>query len=130
MIFTLPIRVMFYGGAALMLGRGSEKINVKETVKKFFCEPVIAVFIGFILYVTQLRLPPILSSAITTLGDMASPLGLILCGTIIADADWRGITRHPGAILVAVLRLTLIPAVAVALFLLIGIDRELIKNTM
>ncbi len=129
-IFTLPIRVMFYGGAALMLGRGGEKINVKETVKKFLCEPVIAVFIGFILYVTQLRLPPILSSAITTLGDMASPLGLILCGTIIADADWRGITRHPGAILVAVLRLTLIPAVAVALFLLIGIDRELIKNTM
>ena len=129
-IFTLPIRVMFYGGASVMLGKGGEKINVKETIKKFLCEPVIAVFIGFFLYVTQIHLPTILSSAITTIGNMASPLGLILCGTIIADADFRGIAKHPEAIIVAILRLTLIPAIAVALFLLIGIDRELIKNTM
>lgn len=129
-IFTLPIRVMFYGGAAVMLGRGGEKINVRETVKKFLCEPVIAVFIGFFLYATQLKLPVILSSAITTLGNMASPLGLILCGTIIADADWRGILKQPTAIIVAVIRLTVVPAVVVALFLLVGVEREIIKNTM
>ena len=129
-IFTLPIRIMFYGGASVMLGRGGEKVDVKETVKKFLCEPVIAVFIGFILYVTQLKLPAILSSAITTLGNMASPLGLILCGTIIADADFRSVMQHPDAVIVALCRLTVIPAVAVGLFLLIGIDREIIKNTV
>ena len=129
-IFTLPIRVMFYGGAAVMLGKGGEKINVKETIKKFLCEPVVAVFIGFFLYVTQIRLPTVISGTITSLGNMASPLGLLLCGTIIADADWKGVFRQPLAILVAVLRLTLIPAVAVALFWLIGVDHEIIRDTV
>lgn len=129
-IFTLPIRVMFYGGAAVMLGRGGEKIEVKETIKKFLCEPVVAVFIGFLLYVTQLKLPEVLRSAITTLGNMASPLGLLLCGTIIADADWRGIVKQPVAIIVAVLRLTVVPAVAVSLFWVLGVDHELIRYTM
>ena len=129
-IFTLPIRVMFYGGAAVMLGKGGEKINVKETIKKFLCEPVIAVFIGFFLYVTQIHLPTILSSAITTLGNMASPLGLILCGTIIADADFSSVVKHPDAVAVALCRLTVVPAAAVGMFLLIGLDHELIRNTM
>ena len=129
-IFTLPIRVMFYGGAAVMLGKGGERINAKETIRKFLCEPVIAVFIGFVLYVTQLRLPEVLQSAIGTLGAMASPLGLLLCGTIIADADWRGIRKQPGAIVVAVLRLTVIPAFAAALFLLLGVDHELIRSSV
>jgi len=129
-IFTLPIRIMFYGGASAMLGRGGEKINVRETVKKFLCEPVIAVFIGFFLYVTQLHLPEVITSAISTLGSMASPLGLILCGTIIADADLRGIKDHPDTVAVAILRLLVVPAVAVGMFLLIGLDHALIKNTM
>jgi len=129
-IFTLPIRIMFYGGAAVMLGKGGEKINGKETIKKFLCEPVIAVFIGFFLYVTQIKLPEILASAITSLGNMASPLGLILCGTIIADADFKQILKYPDAVLVALARLIVVPAVAVGLFLLIGIDHGMIKNTM
>jgi predicted permease len=129
-IFTLPIRVMFYGGASVILGKRGEKIDAKETLRKFLCEPVIAVLLGFLLYVTQIRLPEILTSAISTLGAMATPLGLILCGIIIADADFRGILRHPSAIVVSVLRLTIVPAVAVALFLLVGVDRALIRNTM
>ena len=115
-IFTLPIR--------------GERINGKETVRKFLCEPVIAVFIGFILYVLQIRLPAVLQSAVTTLGAMASPLGLLLCGTIIADADWRGLWKQPLALVVAVLRLTVIPAVAVALFWILGVDHELIRSTV
>lgn len=129
-IFTLPIRIMFYGGAAVMLGKGGEKVNVKETIKKFLCEPVIAVLIGFLLYITQIKLPTVLSSTITALGNMASPLGLLLCGTIIADADWRGIIKQPISILVALLRLTVMPAIAVAVFLLIGVNHDIVRHSM
>lgn len=129
-IFTLPIRIMFYGGASVLLGKGGEKLEVKETLKKFFCEPVVAVFIGFFLYVTQIHLPVVIQSTITSLGNMASPLGLVLCGTIIADADWKGIFKYPVTIVVAVCRLLIVPAVVVALFWCIGIDHEIIRNTM
>ena len=129
-IFTLPIRVMFYGGAALLLGKSGERMDWRETLKKFLCEPVIAVFLGFLVYVTRLRLPAVLTDTISALGAMASPLGLILCGAILADADWRGVFRYPAVFAVAAARLLAIPALMTALFWLLGVDRELIKTTV
>ncbi len=129
-IFTLPIRVMFYGGAAVMLGKGGEKLNWRETLKKFLCEPVIAVFIGFFLYVSRLELPSIITSTIASLGAMASPLGLILCGTILADAKWRDVFRYPAVFAVAAARLLLIPALMVAVAWAIGVKHEIIRTTM
>lgn len=127
-IFTLPIRIIFYGGASLLLGKGGERVDVKETLKRFFCAPVVAVFIGFGLYAAQIQLPALVTDLISTLGSMASPLGLLLCGVILADADWRGIWKRPVALLVAVLRLTLIPGLVLGLFLLLGVEHSMIRS--
>ena len=129
-VFTLPIRVMFYGGASLMLGKAGEKPDARETLKKFFCEPVIAVFIGFFLYVTRIELPAVLSGAIASLGAMASPLGLILCGAILADAKWRDVFRYPAVFAVAAARLLVIPTLMVGIFLLLGVKHEIVRTTM
>lgn len=130
-IFTLPIRIIFYGGAPITLGAGGEnRPSAKEVLKKFLCEPVVAVFIGFFLYVTQIQLPTVVSSVMTSLGNMASPLGLMLCGTIIADAQWSGIFKYPCVFWVSGMRLVLIPAVVMGLFLLLGVDRMIIKTTV
>lgn len=129
-IFTLPIRVMFYGGAAVMLGRSGARMDWRETLKKFLCEPVIAVFLGFLAYVTRLELPAVLTETIASLGNMASPLGLILCGVILADADWRGVFRYPCIFAVTAGRLLVIPALMAGLFLLIGVDRDIIRTTV
>ena len=128
-IFTLPIRIIFYGGAPLILGKG-EKLDVKETIKKFICEPVVAVFIGVILYATQIQLPAVVTGVIQGLGNMASPLGLILCGSIIADAKWSGITKYPSVFVVVIARLFLVPAVVLGAFLLLGIDKATIQSVI
>jgi len=129
-LFTLPIRVMFYGGAAVMLGKSGAKMDGRETLKKFLCEPVIAVFLGFLVYVTRLELPAVLTDAIATLGNMASPLGLILCGVILADADWRGVFRYPCIFAVSAGRLLAIPALMAGLFWGIGVDHDIIRTTV
>ena len=129
-IFTLPIRVMFYGGASVMLGRAGEKIDVKETVKRFLCEPVIAVFIGFFLYAFRIDLPEVIDSTLTSVGNMASPLGLMLCGAIIADADLKSALRHPSVLLVAFCRLLVIPAAAVVLFRLLGVRPDVLRTVV
>ena len=129
-LFTLPIRVMFYGGASVILGKGGERIDPRETLKRFLCEPVIAVFIGLLLYAFQIRLPAVLEGTISTIGDMASPLGLMLCGATIADADLRSALRRPSVLLVSALRLLAVPALAVGLFRLIGVNPETLKTTV
>lgn len=129
-LFTLPVRVVFYGGASIMLGKGGEKVDVKETLKRFLCEPVIAVFIGFLLYAFQIPIPEVLNSAITTLGNMASPLGLMLCGIIIAEANFKEALRHPSVLVITALRLLAVPALAVGLFWVLGVKPEVLRTTV
>ena len=129
-IFTLPIRLIFYGGASVMLGKGGEKINLKETLRRFLCEPVIAVLIGMLLYVLRIDLPEVLDSTISAIGAMASPLGLMLCGVILADADLRSALRSPLVLIVTFLRLLVVPAVAVGLFYVLGIEPEVLRTSM
>ena len=127
-IFTLLIRIVFYGGAPLLIGDRSQGVNVKQTLKQFFSVPVIAVFIGLVLYVTQLQLPDLVVSVMTTLGNMASPLGLMLCGVIIADASFSGIRRYPCVFWLTALRLIAVPGIMLGLFLLLGIDGDIIRS--
>ncbi|MBR5381798.1 MAG: AEC family transporter [Oscillospiraceae bacterium] len=129
-IFTLPIRVIFYGGASLMLGKKGEKLDGRETLRRFLCEPVIAVFIGFFLYAFRIELPAVLSSTIQSIGSMASPLGLMLCGIIIADADFRLALRSPGVLIVIVCRLLVVPALAVALFRVLNVRPDVLRSTV
>ena len=129
-IFTLPIRLFFYGGGSVMLGKGGEKIDAKETIKRFLCPPVIAVFIGIALYALRLDLPPVIDSTLESIGNMASPLGLMLCGAIIADADLKSALRHPSVLAVTVCRLLVIPAIALGLFCLLRVEADIIKTSI
>lgn len=129
-IFTLPIRIVFYGCAPIMLGEPGTRTDLRETLKKFLCEPVVAVFIGFFLYITQLRLPDVVTNLLSTLGGMASPLGLMLCGCIIADADWKGVLRYPCVFWISALRLIVIPAIVSGAFYLLGVDTEIIRSVV
>ena len=126
-IFTLPIRIMFYGGASVLLGNGSVRTNRKELLKRFFCEPVVAVLIGFFLYILQVPLPSLVTDVMGTLGNMASPLGLMLCGTIIADSEWKGVLKYPCVFWVTALRLLAMPAMALGVTRLLGVDPEICK---
>ena len=129
-IFTLPIRLIFYGGASVMLGAGGETIQFRETLKRFLCAPVVAVLLGFFLYAFQIDLPEVLDSTLQSLGNMASPLGLMLCGAIIADADFRAALRHPSVLAVTFCRLLGVPALAIALFRVLGVRPEVLRTTV
>ena len=126
-IFTLLIRVAFYGGAPVLIGSSNERPDLKTAGKQLISPPVVAVFIGLILYVTQLELPDVISSVLTTVGNMCSPLGLMLCGVIIADANLNGIVKYPCVFWLTALRLLVVPAVMLGLFLLLGISKDIIR---
>ena len=126
-IFTLPVRLVFYGGASVMLGRAGEQVDLRETVKRFFCAPVIAVFLGFLLYAAQLALPEVLDSTIAAIGAMATPLGLMICGATLADADLKTALRQPAVVVVTLCRLLVVPAVMTAAMHLAGLPGEMLR---
>ncbi|MCD8254422.1 MAG: AEC family transporter [Oscillospiraceae bacterium] len=127
-IFCLPVRILFYGSAPVMLGASDKKVSARDTVKQFLCAPVYSVLIGLVLYITQIDLPATVSEVIESVGDMSAPLGMMLCGCIIADSKWSGILKYPCIFWLAAVKMLVIPAVMMGVMLLLGIEPLIIKS--
>lgn len=126
-MFTLPVRLLYYSSASPMLGGRSSGGGFKAAMKNFFSMPVIAVIIGVFLYLTQLKLPEPLDSAIASVAAMTSPLGMILCGLILGGAEIGNMLRHPSYFVLTLVRLFIAPAIVLGLLLLIGLDDLMLR---
>jgi len=59
-VFVVPYRMVYYSSAEPLLtppGLARKKRTLKDKLKGWFSVPVVAVFVGLILYLTQLQLP-------------------------------------------------------------------------
>jgi len=126
-VFTIPFRIVYYAAAAPLLsgklGSGSTKSNIRE----FFSMPVIAVLVGIVIYVFGIELPGILDNTVTSLAATATPLALMVCGSLLADADLKSIFAKPVVFIAAAVRLLVLPAAALALGKLAGLSPILLQ---
>lgn len=126
-VFLVPYRMIYYSSAGPLLsppGVERQKRSWPERLKGWFSPPVAAVFVGLVLYITQLPLPAPVSGVINSLGSCASPLGMVLCGVSLGKYEFRQLLRprYFGAPLVRVL---VMPALVLGLSLALGLDPEL-----
>lgn len=126
-IFVVPYRMVYYSSAQPMLsppGLAQEKRSWKDKLKGWFSPPVVAVFIGLILYLTQIHLPSPIEGVINSVGSCASPLGMLLCGISLGKYEFKKLIR-PRYLWVPLVRNLLLPALFLGLSLLVGLDEEL-----
>ena len=126
-IFTLPVRVIYYGGSGFLLGSKKESNGFYASVKEFFSPPVIAIVIGLFLYFTGLSLPAPLESAISSLGSSASPLGMILAGMMLGKQTFTEMLRKPRALIMVISRNILSPILIFCLMLLLPVNDMMFK---
>jgi len=70
-------------GMELSCGGKGACFSAKDILKKIFKPPMIAVIVGFVLVMLDVRLPAFLSSALSYIGDVTSPLALMFVGMIL-----------------------------------------------
>lgn len=126
-VFLVPYRMVYYSSAEPLLsppGLQRKERTLKDKLKGWFSVPVVAVFVGLILYLTQLQLPAPVTGVINSLGSCASPLGMLLCGMSLGKYPIRSLLR-PKYFWVPLVRNLLLPALILSLAVLIGLEREL-----
>lgn len=126
-VFLVPYRIIYYSSAEPFLsppGAARTERTLKEKLRGWFSAPVLAVFVGMMLYLTQIHLPGPVSDVINSLGACASPLGMLLCGMSLGKYPIRRLLR-PGYLWFPLVRNLLIPALFLRLSLLIGLEKEL-----
>lgn len=92
-----------------------EKLNVR----KVFLNPgMLAVLIGLPIYFLQIPLPGVVTETISMMGDVNTPLAMIITGIFLAEVDLKSLFTDFAVLLAAAVRLLIAPgAMLLILFL-------------
>ena len=122
-IFTLPVRLVFYAAPSFLMRQPTKEPKTwPQRLKPFVSPPTVAVLLGLVFYLTGLELPGFLASTVKTLGSLASPLGMVLCGMGLASTSAASLIKRKRIYLMVLVRNFLSPVVVIALFYFLPVD--------
>lgn len=106
-------------GLVSMCGAGS----VKETLRRFVQPATIAIGIGLLLFLLRIRLPEVIYNPLDMLGNMNTPLAMIVAGCSLAESDLMGALKRSRTYLISVLKLLAAPMITLIAPVLLHADR-------
>ena len=107
-IFLIPQRVVIWSAGVTYFTTGNTK---KDVVKKVITHPcIVAVVIGIVFMLMQIKLPQFLNSSLSKLSSACTPMSMIAIGTILAEINLKKFTSKKICFFTAV-RLIGIPLV-------------------
>ena len=120
-IFLIPMRVVMWSVGTTYFVADAE-VDKKKVLKNVLTHPcLVAIYLGLICMVTQIQLPRVITETVRYIGSCNSALTMFIVGTILADVKLPTIVnRH--TITFSVFRLAILPAVALGLGRLLGLD--------
>lgn len=106
-IAVLNLLQWTYGVSLLTGKKGSLKFKTVITAPF-----MIAIFIGFAIFISGLRLPSVFSQAISSMAGLNTPLAMFATGVYLAEADFRKMLARKQNYMISLVRLLLIPLAA------------------
>ena len=120
-IFLIPMRVVMWSVGTTYFVADAE-VDKKKVLKNVLTHPcLVAIYLGLICMVTQIQLPRVITETVRYIGSCNSALTMFIVGTILADVKLPTIVnRH--TITFSIFRLAILPAIALGLGRLLGLD--------
>lgn len=104
-IAIIPNRIYMWSAGISLFTEASLKQRVKNVVLN---PNIIAVVLGLVRALMGMELPVFLDKSLSNMGNMVSPLSMIVVGAILADIDWRTVFDKE-VLLVSMIRLVMLP---------------------
>ncbi len=99
LVFSIGVLFISQGG------KNAEKLNLRAILNL----PILTTFLGLVFFVCSVRLPSSVLNAFSMLGNMTTPLSMIIIGSILAKIKLGSVFKGAQSYLIAVFRLVLIP---------------------
>ena len=124
---------MFTIGIAI-IKPGDEKRTRQEVIRQTLKESLNPCFfglvIGLIVFIGQITIPDIINGPMTSIGNMTSPLAMIVIGSHLADMDFRELFSAKHAYIVCFLKLIVTPIIGLIFVKLIIGTGSLLASTI
>ncbi len=131
-IYNLAFTVLVWTYGVHLMTRNAEdgdsrpKESWKAQLKRIVNPNLVALAIGFVLFLFSIQLPAALSSTIKMIGDTTTPLSMMFIGFILADVSIRETLSDIQVYLVSAMRLLLLPFLVLLGFKLLHITGDLV----
>jgi predicted permease len=103
----------------------------RKTIKNAFLSPsVIATVLGFVLFVSKIMLPSILTEALSYIGNMNTPMAMLVAGVVIAQTDPKELIRKIRIYYITFFKLLFIPIVMLLFFNLFELPRLVLLTSV
>lgn len=122
-IFNL---VVWTHGVITMTG----KKDMRTIARAFLSPSVIATLSGFVLFVARVVLPGVLVDALSYIGDMNTPLAMLVAGVTIAQTDVLKLLKKFRIYYITILKLLFVPIVMMLLFSLFDIPKVVLLTSV
>lgn len=105
-------------GIMVMSGKG----DIKSCIKALKSPCVVAVIMGLGAYLANIQLPSVILEPMKSIGDMNTPLAMIVAGVTIAGSDVKAMVRKARIYYMCFLRLVLCPVVVLLIYKALGLN--------
>ena len=118
--FTLFNLLLWTVGYSMVSGSSDPK---KVAQSLLHCPAIYAIVVGLVLYLLQIPLPDLIVQPMELLGDMNTPLSMLITGMLIASGDLHRTLTDKHIWKLTVVRMLFIPVLTIAAFAALGLFR-------
>lgn len=119
---------IFIWSHGVLLMKGSAG-SLKETLKNLIQPSMVAIVVSLALFLLRIRLPAVIASPLDMVGDMNTPLAMLISGINLAESNLLHSLKRPSTYLISALKLLIIPLITVLMLRLFQPD-QLISMTV
>lgn len=120
-VYVAMFNIFVWTHGVFVMEKRASKISF---YKNLLSPAIIAVIVGILMFINQIHLPMVISEPIRFLGDMNTPLAMIVAGANIAQTNVLEIFKKKRVYYVSILRLVVFPCITAAVLMLFPITFE------
>lgn len=118
-IYHMPFSILLWTVGVSLFSKEKDK----SAMKKAFLNPgSVSIYIGLILFLFSIKLPIPLGKTLDMLGDVTTPLSMIVVGAILGEMNIKEVFSSFPAYYSSIIRLILIPFVVMGVLKLAGVS--------
>lgn len=127
---SITIFNVFLWTHGVMMMSGSEKWDLKSILKKLASPSIIAIILGMICFLFQIKVPAIVNDAFQQIANLNTPFAMLIAGVTIGKTDFKRIFTNYRIYFIAFLKLLFIPGVLLLIYSLFPIDYKVFTTAV
>lgn len=132
-LYNLPFNILIWTIGVYFLTRNGDKGDgdnpdkgLNLSIKRFINPGLVAIIIGFILFLFSIELPYPIYRTLEIMGSLTTPLAMIFIGSILADVKSTEIFTERKVFIVCIIRLLILPLMVMLILKSLGFEEHLL----